>query len=290
MDITAIPKKVEDAIDRLKQLPPGNDRLKPDEGPMDRSVPPGEARHRERDRQLLLHMLTTYRLLRRGMGWLAIAYPIALAAIGYFVFNIALQPSISDYYYALPRDVALPPGCLVGTPPLPCAKTFDISFPVRSFFCGGLFSIGVFLVLYQGTSWLEDWALDLAGLFAIGVAIFPMNSVAFTTVWPTWLHFASAILLFICMWFISRYCAKDTLQYFDDDLPTIEYYTNLYKRLSWLMLAVLIAGAVYFVAKDVLDPLFPWLLFCIETAGIVVFGSYWVFKSKEISKHKFKRQ
>ncbi len=293
MDIRAIPKKVEEAVDRLKATPPAILRR----GPEDLAKPTrsDEAQHKGINEPLLLHMLATYRQLRRGMGWLAIVYPFALVALGHFFFNAAWQPSISDYYYALPRGLDLPNACLAGTPAVTCAngwsaKAVEMSFPLRSFFCGGLLAIGFFLILYKGTSWLEDWALNLAGLFAIGVAVFPMNKVPFTTFWPTWWHFVSAILLFVCMWFISRFCAKDTLQYFELGSPEVPRYEKRYKHLSWAMLGVLVAGLVYFLAMKTLDALFPWTLFVIEAAGVVVFGSYWVIKSKEISKHEFGRK
>jgi hypothetical protein len=282
MDITAIPGKVEAAIDRIKENPPVKGYPTPeglsDARPQAReTLRPDRLRKGRIDEALLLHMLQTYRLLRLGMGWLAIAYPIVLVVLGYLVFNLAWQPSISDYYYALPRGL---------TSADPAA---DMSFPVRAFFCGGLIAIGFFLILYKGISWLEDWALNLAGAFAIGVAIFPMKKLPFVTIWPTWLHFACAILLFVCMWFISRYCAKDTLRFFPEGSPDVPRYEAIYKRLSRLMLAVLVAGGIYFFTKGTLDAVFPSTLFFIEAAGVAVFGSYWVIKSWEISKHEFGR-
>jgi hypothetical protein len=282
MKFTEMPRKLEAAIDRLKEKPPlgmyptpeGLNGLRPETF---ERLPPDRQR-KGIDEALLQHMLLTYRLLRLGMGWLAILYPFVLVALGFLLFSVNWQPSISDYYYALPRNI---------TATDPAAA---MSFPLRAFFCGGLIAIGFFLILYKGISWLEDWALNLAGAFAISVALFPMSKMPFVTVWPTWLHFVSAILLFVCMWFISMYCAKDSLRFFPEGSPEVVRYEARYKRLSLLMLGVLACGAIYFFTRGTLDEVFPWALFCIEAAGVLVFGSYWVIKSREISKHEFGRK
>lgn len=290
MRIREIPEGLERAVDNLKSKPLGKNGLQSDHA--NHSLRTDGVPAVVDSEYLIQHMMSTYRLLRRGMGWLAISFPFSLVLIGLLFFKVGWQPSISDYYFALPQDVALPNGCLVANATADCAIEWsatarDMVFPMRSFFAGGLISIGVFLILYKGTSWLEDWALNFAGLFAIGVAIFPMNKAPFYTFWPTWWHFASAVMLFICMWFISRYCAKDTLVFFKDGSSEVVRYRRLYKYLSWGMLAVLIVGGIYGLNAEEIDRYFPWALFFIEAVGVIIFGSYWVMKSKEISSHKF---
>jgi hypothetical protein len=297
-----LPQSVDDYVDRLKQPIPGRRRPEtkslPETGnlPETRSLPSGrmtdEPPPEHPAAPLVRHMLATYGLLRVGMGWLAIAYPFVLVGLGLLWFKVAWQPSISDYYYALDRALDLPAACQVPRPAADCAagwpaKAVEMAFPLRSIFCGGLISVGVFLVLYKGTSWLEDVVLNLAGACAIGVAIFPMNKTPFVSTWPTWLHFASAALLFVCMWFICRFCAKDTLVYFGSNQAEIDRYTRLYKNYSMAMVAVLAAGGVYGINTAFFDRLFPSTLFCIEAFGVVVFGAYWVIKSREIAKHDF---
>ncbi|MGL4636869.1 MAG: DUF998 domain-containing protein [Beijerinckiaceae bacterium] len=289
MDITAFPKKIEGKVDWLKENPPAI--LRKYVLPLD--IQPGD--DKQPDPELVQHMLKTYRLLRLGMGWMAIAYPFVLVVLGLVLFNVQWQNSISDYYYALAQNITLPEQCL-GDNPLPncgsgwVAKAAEMQFPLRSFFCGGLIAIGFFLILYKGIRWLEDWALNFAGLFAIGVAIFPMDKPPYVSVWPTNWHFISAILLFVCMWFIARFCAKDTLDNFNEGSPEIARYTRIYKWLSRAMLGVLFAGLIYFLMKKFQIPHFSTLLFVIEASGVVVFGTYWVIKSKEINKHEFGRK
>jgi hypothetical protein len=273
-------ERAESAIDSYKGLPPGPPRA------------PQDLRRESEDR-LLKHVRATYRLLRIGMGWLALVYPAFLVVVGVALFDVPWQPSISDYYYALPASLPLPAECLVAGAQRSCAdawtvKAVELSFPMRSFFCGGLISIGFFLILYQGFSWLENVALNLAGLFAIGVAIFPMNKIPYGSAWPTWAHFLCAIALFVCMWFVSRFCAKDTLIFFGDDRAKVAAYEARYRRISWAMAAVIGAGLIYFVARRTLDALFPWTLFVIEAVGVAIFASYWMMKSREIEQHQVK--
>ncbi len=44
---------------------------------------------------------------------------------------------------------------------------------MRSWFVGILFVLGIFLYLYKGFSTLENCLLNIAGLSALGVALFP---------------------------------------------------------------------------------------------------------------------
>ena len=59
-----------------------------------------------------------------------------------------IQPSISAYYWTSVGDVLV----------------------------GGLCAIGIFLLTYQGKGQREDWAGNLACLFAVGVAFFPTSN------------------------------------------------------------------------------------------------------------------
>jgi hypothetical protein len=287
MDIRAIPKRIEEKVDQWKDAPP--------------AWLPGArvAKGRTLDPELQLHMLATYRLLRLGMGWFAIAYPFALVGLGLLFFGVNWQPSISDYYYALPRGLVFPQVCAEVKPAAECSiyapTAAEMSFPLRSFFCGGLISIGVFLILYKGIKWLEEWALNFAGLFAIGVAVFPMNKTPFSSGWTSLAHFTSATFLYLCMWFVVGFCAKDTFKRLPKGSPKIEKYQQIYLWLSRAMLGVLALGAVYvgvihFFTSKWLDQHIPLALFWIEALGVVVFGSYWVIKSREIANHRFETQ
>src|SRR4051812_24325220 len=85
----------------------------------------------------------TYFALRMALAVIAFGFPAFLALGGYFIWALDLQKSMSTYYHA--GNGAL-----------------------RDVFVGTLGAIGVILLIYQGVTKLEDYALNLAGLFAFG--------------------------------------------------------------------------------------------------------------------------
>jgi hypothetical protein len=97
------------------------------------------------------HVFRAYIHLRYGMAAIGTAFPIVVYIVGLYD-NVQLQNSISAYYWA----------------------TGSGAFIARTWFVGGLFSLAALLYLYKGFSLGEDLALNIAALFAIGVAVFPM--------------------------------------------------------------------------------------------------------------------
>ncbi len=79
------------------------------------------------------------------VGLVAFGLPIALA-IGATIGGSCFRDSISHFYHA--------------------------QF-LGSVFVGLLFFIGGFLIAYSGDHWLETWGSTIAGLCALGVALFP---------------------------------------------------------------------------------------------------------------------
>lgn len=163
------------------------------------------------------HIIATYHRLRLGMGLTALLFPILVPGVGFY-YGVELQNSYSAYYFGLPAaDLT--------------ARSFPGIFPTRVVFCGLLFALGCFLILYRGFNKTENWLLNFAGWAAIGVALFPMwpdpcgtdcelypkefpHEPTFR--WYSKFHYASAIFLFACMALVSWVCAKTTLD--DPDL------------------------------------------------------------------------
>ena len=173
------------------------------------------------------HIIVTYQRLRLGMGFIALFFPLIIVAFG-LLYKIELETSYSAYYFGLPAgDLG--------------ARTFPGIFPTRVFFCGLLFALGVFLILYKGFNRWEDILLMIAGLAAICVAIFPMwykdmyyidcsrllpplRCAQGVKVYPesgfkyeflfrlfSQIHYGSAIVLFSCMTLVAWFCSKTTL-------------------------------------------------------------------------------
>jgi len=214
--------------------------------------------------ELQKHIVTTYTHLRIGIGVIAFLFPFFLVLVG-FCLRINWQHSMSAYYYATATAGAAPP-------------------PLRPWFVGLLLTLGGFLVLYNGFSKLEDWCLNLAGLFAVGVAIFPMP-------WPEGsggvinMHYVCAVLLFICVGIVTLFCTKQTLELVkNQDLR--EWFKTLYSIAGSFML--FLPPLIWLCNICLYKWLFPQLaershlVFWEEAVCIGVFAFYWLIKSYEL--------
>ncbi len=223
------------------------------------------------------HIFSTYITLRYGMAVLALLFPVLLWAVGEAVYDIELQSSMSHYYYA----AWPPPGAIVE------------AYPMRVWFVGFLFAIGAFLYLYKGFTQRENIALNLAGLFAAGVALFPMDIECMDHCgWS--LHGACAVLLFVCLAFVSIVCAPATLRYLPDVRalpPTAQGPYDQPVRTgtrAWFLRRYRILGAVM-IASPAIALLLTFVFadnsrytFFAEATGVWAFGLYWWVKSMEM--------
>ena len=90
--------------------------------------------------------LISYLTLRKFIGLIGILLPFALVIIHMLLAQQAkMQGSVSGYYYT----------------------------DVRGILVGSLCAIGVFLFAYRGYDARDDILTNSAGIFAIGVALFP---------------------------------------------------------------------------------------------------------------------
>lgn len=100
-------------------------------------------------------MLVSYYRVRQALGYLGLALPILLV-LGGLLTRGGVEPSLSDYYHTVERDI----------------------------FVGTLTAISLFLLTYPGHGlgageWLSDDRLSsLAGLAGLGVAFFPNENPA----------------------------------------------------------------------------------------------------------------
>jgi hypothetical protein len=96
--------------------------------------------------------IISYLLLRKSLGWIAIAMPFALGFGAWFFEGIPWADSISAYYYTSMRDV----------------------------FVGTMFAVGVFLFCYRGRNRQDNIVTNLAGIAAaaIGLAARDIDPVA----------------------------------------------------------------------------------------------------------------
>src|ERR1700751_3359445 len=125
----------------------------------------------------------SYLAIRRAVGVLGIALPVVVS-IGACIFSQChvLKDSISDYYYSIMGTV----------------------------FTGILCAVALFMYSYKGFDHWDRLTSNLACIFALGVALFPMNVDAGCVTcnacniitrgvqpWRDYVHFGSAAGLFI---------------------------------------------------------------------------------------------
>jgi len=195
----------------------------------------------------------TYRMLRLGLAAIAFAFPLVLWIGGHIRADLPLAGSMSAYYHASQGVM-------------------------RNEFVGILFAVGALLFAYQGYSRFEDMALNVAGVLALGIAIFPMK-------WPEStdssfsLHGACAISFFVCIAYVCIWRSGDTLPLIKDEAMR-KRYRLVYRALGVAMVVC------PFLAWALIS-FMPWrasAIFVVELTGIYVFATYWVIKTHEASK------
>jgi hypothetical protein len=211
------------------------------------------------DRAIQRHILSTYNSLRFGMGLMAAITPIIIVIWGYS-FHVGWQDSISAYYFA------------------PAGNKWVYSpFPCRVFFVGILFALGSFLYLYKGFSKRENCALNVAGICALIVAVFPMYAEAGYIPLSNYVHFTAALILFACMAYTAIWCHDDTLKMMPD-ARLRKRYRHLYNIVGWFMALFPVIGLIAAMSLQAVQRQTFW----IEAAGIWAFAAYWFIKSQEL--------
>ena len=197
------------------------------------------------------HILSTYFTLRLWIVVLSALLVPVLYVIGRAVFGVPLQPSISNYYVA-------GPGFL------------------RDWFVGTLCAVGAFLYLYKGFSTKENWALNLAGAFAVLTALVPCACGDGGL--GSRLHDSFAVAFFGAMAFVCLFCAPETLELSQDDT-----FKTTFRRRYRIIGSLLVASPLAAVAASYAFNLGDQKKFFIEAFAILVFASYWLVKSRELS-------
>ena len=210
--------------------------------------------------EVLASITASYFFLRRGLAFMAIAFPFILWALAGF------QDSLSAYYHCA-RDGCAAPGAGAG----------------RDVLTGVLLAAGTFLFFYKGYRKREDWALNLAGLAAAGVAFFPCDFDRGAGEGRTLIgkiHFTSGLVFFLALAFVCLFCAKDTLDYLKDEAKKL-WFKRIYAGLGMAMVVVpLTVLALHFMMKPGER---SYYVLAIEVVGLFVFAAFWLFKSKEIA-------
>jgi hypothetical protein len=208
--------------------------------------------------ELQEHMLWTYYGLRVGLAVIGFALPLVVLLAGVVLHHVWLEPSISQYYHT---------------------KGLISSFTTRDLFVGGLFAASACLYLYKGYSTKENVALNLAGVFAVFVAVLPTGATPSDEGLVSKLHGASAVLFFVCIAYVSVFRSRDTLHL----LPAAKQaeYARRYVRTGVAMIVSPLAAVVLSFALEPASR-FRTSIFWVETLAVWTFAWYWIIKTREM--------
>ncbi len=211
-------------------------------------------------RQSLVNQpIATYRTLRLSLAILAILFPIILAMGAYLRAGLPLAGSISEYYHYF--DVV--------------KQEFGKGV-MRDALVGLLCGQATLLFAYKGFTRLEDYALNIAGVMAVGLAVTPMRWPSPSAFDPFSPHGAFAAAFFVSIAYVCIWRAKDTLPLIADE-KLRKNYARIYKILgaSMIVLPLVIWGLLYYL------PLKKSVIFFIEVGSVYTFATYWLVKSSE---------
>lgn len=199
-------------------------------------------------------LVISYLLLRKLIGALGVGLPFVLAIGAAVISGLEIQPSISDYYHTVMRDL----------------------------FVGILFAIAIFMLSYKGYEPADDRAGDIACVTAIGVAVFPVAPAGATPAQQVLgtLHFASATLFFLTLVYFSLVLFTKS----DPSIPPTPrklQRNRIYRICGWTILACLAAIAlIKSLASTPLRQLDP--VFWLEAGAVLAFGISWLTKGEAI--------
>lgn len=206
------------------------------------------------------HIHSSYFKLRMGIAVLVLFFPLMLW-VGGALKGIELQPSMSAYYHASNGDRSM-----------------------RDVFVGILCAVGVFLYLYKGYSGRENIALNLAGIFAVGVAMVPMEWTCSGECHWYSMHGVFAASLFLCIAYVSIFCASDTLP----ALKNEKLEKTFRRRYLVLGASMVLAPVAAFLLAVVFERL-EGFVYVAEAASIAVFATFWLVKSRELALSNLER-
>jgi magnesium-transporting ATPase (P-type) len=188
----------------------------------------------------------SYLALRKSVGWIGILLPFVLMAGVLLIFNESDIPkNISLYYHSGMRDV----------------------------FVGALCAIALFLFFYRGYSKMDNLAGNLAGFFALGIALFPTVREGPYNI-SAIIHFICAVSFFIILAVFSMFLftKKETS-------PTRQKLNRnrIYILCGSVMILCLIAIAIFFLFLEAGNPRSKFV-FWAETLALTAFGISWLTK------------
>ena len=203
------------------------------------------------------NQIHSYLTLRKAVGWIGILLPFVLV-FGVFLFfgGKPVLKTISLYYHSGMRDV----------------------------FVGSICSIALFLFFYRGYSKWDNLAGNLAGFFALGVALFPTVKEGPEN-WAGIVHFICASFFFLILATFSLFLFTRKKS---SPSSRKQKRNQIYVVCGLAMIACLAAIMLYFVFFD-FDKSQSCFVFWAETIALIAFGVSWLTKGGTIYPDRNKR-
>ena len=192
--------------------------------------------------------------LRNAVGWIGILLPIILMHGEFIIYGgDYILDSISGYYHTGMRDV----------------------------FVGALCAVALYLFFYTGYDKWDNWAGNLAGFLALGVAWFPTTKEGpIDTIGIV--HLIFAILFFLTLAGFSYFLFTK-----EGDTPKQRKIIRkrIYKVCAYVMVGCLAAILIYilFIQDNNSNSSF---IFWAETFALIAFGVSWLTKGRTIYSDK----
>ena len=208
--------------------------------------------------------------LRNAIGILGAALPFVLALGGLVLFSTSIQSSLSAYYHTDMGDV----------------------------FVGTLCTIGVFFYAYKGyTGELgNDKAVaNWAGIFAIGVALFPADpsgGVGLPETFTGRVHIVCAAIFFSILAYFSLCLFTKSCFKPDDRPPQKRRRDKVYRAAGYTILGsiglIVILGGIKmlgFVSAELIQAVEAWHpVFVLESVAVIAFGVAWLTKGQALMR------
>lgn len=221
---------------------------------------------RKSTEELQEHMMGTYYGLRVGLAVIGIALPLVVVFAGGILHHVWLEPSLSQYYHTKGRLSY---------------------FTTRDLFVGGLFAAGACLYLYKGFSARENVALNLAGVFALFVALLPTAALRSDEGFVSTLHKTSAVLFFLCIAYVSLFRSRDTLLLLTPEKR--RRYVRGYFGTGLAMIASPLAAVALSFALEPASGV-RTVIFWLEAFAVWAFAAYWIIKTFEMRETKAEKR
>ncbi len=197
-------------------------------------------------------LVISYRTLRRAVGAIGIALPIALVLGENQFGRSGILDSISSYYW---------------------------SDAMRDVLVGSLCAIGVFMLSYRGDGWKDNLAGYLTCAFAVGVAMFPCSEPGKPRTLTNYLHYGSAAGMFLTL----AYFCIFSFTYNDPGttpLPKKPLRNKIYVTCGIIILFCIAGIGLHGLLRP--NGASGSVVFWLEAAAIWAFGWSWYIKGKGV--------